>query len=208
MPSAYCSLPSRAEINKMPGDVTHASTLYSAQSDFFALSERQIPLGRCIASRCQRRWWHPSSLPKPAYADGGRDVCTSGSVLALQALGDQGPKPPLVLTSSDARPPVGAQPSRRARSDVRFLVVIPAHFFEVLRRPLEFTQYASRVYQQELRTMNAVTSMSRKGNCWDNAVVESFFGTLKRELLNGRVFESRPQARSEVFEYIEVFFNR
>ena len=51
-------------------------------------------------------------------------------------------------------------------------------------------------------------SMSRRGNCWDNAVAESFFATLKKELVRGRAFDTRAQARSEVFEYIEVFYNR
>ena len=49
--------------------------------------------------------------------------------------------------------------------------------------------------------------MSRKGNCWDNAVVESFFATLKRELVHGADFQSQDEAAA-VFEYIEVFYNR
>ena len=51
-------------------------------------------------------------------------------------------------------------------------------------------------------------SMSRKGNCWDNAVAESFFATLKKELVRNLAFETRASARSQVFEYIEVFYNR
>ena len=50
--------------------------------------------------------------------------------------------------------------------------------------------------------------MSRKGDCWDNAVAESFFATLKVELVHETVFVTRAQARREVFEYIEVFYNR
>lgn len=50
--------------------------------------------------------------------------------------------------------------------------------------------------------------MSRKGNCWDNAVVESFFNSLKRELFEEAIFESRAAARHAVFEFIEVFYNR
>lgn len=50
--------------------------------------------------------------------------------------------------------------------------------------------------------------MSRKGDCWDNAVVESFFSSLKRELFGEIIFESRAAARHAVFEYIEVFYNR
>ncbi len=51
-------------------------------------------------------------------------------------------------------------------------------------------------------------SMSRRGNCWDNAVAESFFATLKKEVVRGRVFPTRAQARNEIFEYVEIFYDR
>ena len=50
--------------------------------------------------------------------------------------------------------------------------------------------------------------MSRRGNCWDNAVVESFFSTLKKELIHRRAWQTRVEARSAIHEYIEVFYNR
>jgi transposase InsO family protein len=50
--------------------------------------------------------------------------------------------------------------------------------------------------------------MSRKGDCWDNACVESFFGTVKRELIHHRQYRTREGARQEIFEYLEVFYNR
>jgi putative transposase len=69
-------------------------------------------------------------------------------------------------------------------------------------------QYASDDYQRLLAD-NAITcSMSRCGNCYDNAVVESFFGTLKREFVHEQRWESAAQARSALFEWIEVFYNR
>ena len=52
------------------------------------------------------------------------------------------------------------------------------------------------------------SSMSRKGDCYDNAVAESFFSTLKNELVLGNTFASRNRARAEIFEYIEIFYNR
>jgi transposase InsO family protein len=70
------------------------------------------------------------------------------------------------------------------------------------------SQYASREYQKALKSYGMVCSMSRKGDCWDNAVAESFFGTLKTELIHKRIYRTRQQARREVFEYIEVFYNR
>ena len=53
-----------------------------------------------------------------------------------------------------------------------------------------------------------ICSMSRKGDCWDNAVMESFFHTLEVELIYGNVFETRSQARRCIVEYVEVFYNR
>jgi putative transposase len=70
------------------------------------------------------------------------------------------------------------------------------------------SQYASRVFRRRLWRYRMRQSMSRKGNCWDNAVAESFFATLKKELVRNHVFDTRAHARSEVFEYIEVFYNR
>lgn len=70
------------------------------------------------------------------------------------------------------------------------------------------SQYSSHLYQQTLAKQEILGSMGRKGDCFDNAVVESFFSTLKRELLLGQVFESRQEARTQVFEFIEIFYNR
>ena len=70
------------------------------------------------------------------------------------------------------------------------------------------SQYASRDYREMLKEAGCVCSMSRKGNCWDNAPVESFFATLKRELVHDRRFQTREQAKSEIFEFIEVWYNR
>lgn len=68
------------------------------------------------------------------------------------------------------------------------------------------SQYGSNDYLKLLRDHGVVSSMSEKGDCWDNAPVESFFSTLKREL--GEVFETRHQARQEIFDFIEVWYNR
>jgi putative transposase len=50
--------------------------------------------------------------------------------------------------------------------------------------------------------------MSRKGNCWDNAAMESFFGSLKEECVGDMIYPSQEQARSELFEYLEIYYNR
>jgi putative transposase len=70
------------------------------------------------------------------------------------------------------------------------------------------SQYASADYQAMLANHGAICSMSRKGNCWDNAPVESFFSTLKREHVFHNFYRDRVQARQSVFVYIEQFYNR
>jgi transposase InsO family protein len=70
------------------------------------------------------------------------------------------------------------------------------------------SQYASADFQSRLSERGILCSMSRRGNCFDNAVVESFFGTLKQELVHRCRFATREAARREVFEYIEVWYNR
>jgi putative transposase len=69
-------------------------------------------------------------------------------------------------------------------------------------------QYAAKKFRRILNRYEFVQSMSRKGNCWDNAVVESFFSTLKSELIQGYRYPTRQEAKDEIFEYIEVFYNR
>ena len=69
-------------------------------------------------------------------------------------------------------------------------------------------QYACDDYQELLRSHGLSVSMSRTGNCWDNAAMESFFGTLKRELVHRQTYATREEARRSLFEYIEVFYNR
>jgi len=70
------------------------------------------------------------------------------------------------------------------------------------------SQYASDEYQALLTQYQMVASMSRKGNCYDNAPMESFFGTFKIELVFDRDYTTRNEARLDIFEYIEVFYNR
>ena len=70
------------------------------------------------------------------------------------------------------------------------------------------SQYASGDFQNRLESAGISCSMSRRGNCWDNAPVESFFGTLKQELVHRCDFVTRVAARSKIFEWLEVWYNR
>jgi len=69
-------------------------------------------------------------------------------------------------------------------------------------------QYAAADFQCLMEDNRIVCSMSRKGNCWDNACVESFFGSLKNEWIQGRIYETHADGEKDIFKYIEVFYNR
>lgn len=69
-------------------------------------------------------------------------------------------------------------------------------------------QYASQAFQAKLAEYHMRCSMSRKGNCWDNAPTESFFNSLKNERIHGSRYRTRSDAKADVFEYIEMFYNR
>ena len=70
------------------------------------------------------------------------------------------------------------------------------------------SQFVSLAFGQQARAAGIAQSMGSRGDCFDNAVAESFFATLKKELIHGRCWPSKAELRTEVFEYIEVFFNR
>ena len=70
------------------------------------------------------------------------------------------------------------------------------------------SQYCSHEYRTILDRFGLITSMSRKGNCYDNAPMESFWGTLKQELIHHRRYRTRQEAIQDITEYIEIFYNR
>ena len=69
------------------------------------------------------------------------------------------------------------------------------------------SQYGSDAWKRFCRDHNLVLSMSRRGNCYDNAVLESFNSTLKKERVRGKIYKTRNEARADIFEYIETFYN-
>lgn len=84
----------------------------------------------------------------------------------------------------------------------------PPDDFSLVFHDDQGSQYTSRAFQRCLGSHGMAQSMSRPGNPWDDAVAESFFKTLKRELINDRGYKSRDEARQEVFKYIELYYNR
>ena len=77
----------------------------------------------------------------------------------------------------------------------------------VLQRPFDSTQYAAEPYRQVLERHGITQSMSRRGNCLDNAPMESFFASLKKEHVHHARFRTREEARAAVFDYIGGFYN-
>ncbi len=93
------------------------------------------------------------------------------------------------------------------RSDFRLPVVINTSKFRVLRRPVESAQYTSEPFRLLLADNGVSCSMSRSGNVWDNAAMESFFSSLKTERTARKTYRTRAQAKADVFDYIECFYN-
>jgi len=79
---------------------------------------------------------------------------------------------------------------------------------EVIVHSDQGSQYGSDDWMRFCRDHKLQPSMSRRGNCYDNAAVESFFSSLKKERVKRRIYQTREEGRSDVFEYIEVFYNR
>jgi putative transposase len=78
----------------------------------------------------------------------------------------------------------------------------------MLRRPLESARYAASAYSSQLAELGAIASMSRKGCCYDNVPMESFFHTLKVELVRQRRWNTHDEARRDLLAYIEGYYNR
>ena len=78
----------------------------------------------------------------------------------------------------------------------------------MLRRPVESAQYVALIFGQRLRKAGIAQSMGSKGDCYDNAVCESFHATLEKELLRRRPFRTKQEARTAIFDWIEAWYNR
>jgi Transposase and inactivated derivatives len=113
--------------------------------------------------------------------------------------------------SSD-RPATGGRPgdgngARPERCDRRCRMPIATSFVQALRQPLESAQYTSEQFQRLMADHGITCSISRSGNVWDNAAMESFFSSLKTERTARKVYRTRGDARADVFDYIERFYN-
>ena len=84
----------------------------------------------------------------------------------------------------------------------------PPDDFSLVFRDDQGSQYTPRAFQRRLEPHGIAQSMSRSGNPWDNALAESLFKTLKRELVNGKDYKTRKETKQDVFKYIELYYNR
>src|SRR4051812_7642935 len=107
-----------------------------------------------------------------------------------------------------ARPPRRQPRGTTTSSGCAFTRYRPLTDNPVLRRLLESGQYVSLAFGQAARDAGIARSMGSKGDCWDNAVAESLFATLKKELVPRRSWPTRRELTSEIFEYVEAFYNR
>ena len=100
-------------------------------------------------------------------------------------------------------------PSKELALDALFMAVCrrqPAG--RVVVHSDQGSQYGSDDFKRFCLAHNLEPSMSRRANCWDNAVAESFFSSLKKERIRKRIYKTRDLARADIFDYIEVFYNR
>ncbi len=114
------------------------------------------------------------------------------------------------MTSDEHQELVQLRKENRVLREERDILKRAYSFFKkpVLRPPLEPSQYTSGTFRKLLTDHHITQSLSRPGQCSDNAVAESWFSTLKEELICRQVWPTRVQARRAIFEFIEVFYNR
>lgn len=112
-----------------------------------------------------------------------------------------------------SRAVIGWSMSNRLKKDIVCDALLMALFKRKFPRDVivhtdRGSQYCSKKYQNIIKQNKLVGSMSRRGNCWDNAIAESFFHTLKTELVHVSCYKTREQARQSIFQYIEGYYNR
>lgn len=193
--------PSRRPISCMERPWTRRSAISSRSSSDRYRPERDLAEDLNIAGGMPpafRNHLYPTGCDTPAST-------AASSLLIPAAIATQN-------RHRSSRPATGGRPgdgngARPDRSDRRFRMLITTSSSRVLRRPFEPAQYCSIEYQVELKKHGIAISMSGKGNCFDNAVVETFFKTLKSELVWRTVFQTRAEAKKAIGRYIDGFYN-
>ena len=119
----------------------------------------------------------------------------------------------VVVVDLYSRAVVGWSMQAHMRTEVVLDAMLMAKWRRQPQKPVmihsaQGSQFGSDEFSRWCKENNLTTSMSRRGNCYDNAVAESFFSNLKKEKIKNRLYNTREEAKSDVFEYIEMFYNR
>ena len=149
-------------------------------------------------------------MAEPPSTDRWRDPDRSRRILSPQTASDLCPEPDPIPTPGDRRPP------RRCHlapiQTNRLLPPANTHpntsTIEVLQRPVESTQFTSWTFTRRVHESGLIPSMGSIGDCYDNAVIEAFWGRMQTELLNRRTWRTRIELANSMFEYLEIFHNR
>src|SRR5829696_4958121 len=139
----------------------------------------------------------PTRTPMGCYANTFQKAPTSACTMPMTLR-------PLLLHSIPglAKPLAGKHPRKLSTNCYKGAI------HRVLRGPIESSQYASAEYRKMMQSVGFRASMSRRADCYDNAPMESFFHTLKTELVHHQHYATREQAKRDIFAYIEGFYNR
>jgi transposase InsO family protein len=176
----------------------------------YGIETRRQARFRAKYAACHRVPPAPRLLQPPFYAESANEIWV-GDISLIPTR--QGWLYLAILLDLFSRHIVGWAMKARPNTD---LVLDTLNMAVARRAPLpglihhtdQGVQYSNARYRKALNKYELVPSMSRRSNCYDNAVAESFFSTLKNELVYDQDFRTRNQARGAIFEYIEVFYNR
>lgn len=176
----------------------------------YGIETRRQARFRAKYAACHRVPPAPRLLQSPFHAESANEIWV-GDISLIPTR--QGWLYLAILLDLFSRHIVGWAMKARPNTD---LVLAALHMATARRNPLpglihhtdQGVQYSNARYREALNKYELVPSMSRRGNCYDNAVAESFFSTLKNELVYDQDFRTHNQARGAIFEYIEVFYNR
>jgi putative transposase len=212
-----------AEFASHPRGCGSRPLVHALRSAGHAVSRKRVVRlmrGACLRHRLKRRFVRTTTSVPPrraarnllsrAFEPGRINVAWAGDITYLHTM--RGWVYLAVLLDLGSRKVVGWNVSTSLDEELALGALRAA--IDIRRPPPGVThhsdrgvQYAATVYGALLENHGFVRSMSRKANCWDNAVVESFFSTLKRELPNDSPFEDHRHVRQAVFKYVEAYYN-
>ena len=184
--------------------------VYGAEKLQYDLAEHGIRVGICrikrirrkLGIRCKQKRKFKATTPNKVWVSDITYVPTDEGWLYVAAHKD-------LFTSDIVGYAMGERLTRNLVSQSLFKAVVAKRPAKgLIHHSDRGSQYCSHEYRNILERFGLLASMSRKGNCYDNAPMESFWGTLKQELVHHRRYRTRQEAIRDITEYIEIFYNR